>query len=153
MLQHYAGAFSDRLFQTLGMHFTQVRYCNMVVSPNPVVSDEGVVAQTEGRSELSGSEALQTYTVSFPTDSFRQNIEDYLAAELGRISASTATPEQKTTQTSVANKVYRVEEAIAPYREWEISIDDGVTWSRYRTQGDPKREVVRWTIKLISTGI
>jgi hypothetical protein len=153
MLQHYGGAFSDRLFQLLGIHSTQVRYRNMVVSPNPVVSDEGVVPQTEGQSDLSGSEASQTYTVSFPTDSFAKNLSTYLADELARINAGTATAEQKAMQTAVANKVYKVAEAIAPYREWEISVDGGTTWAKYRTEGDPKREVVRWIIKLISSGI
>jgi hypothetical protein len=153
MLQRYGGVLTDSIFQALGMHHTQVRYRNMVVSPNPVVSDEGVASHTEGRSDLSGNEALQTYTVSFPTDTFAKNLAEYLDVELRRIEDSTATPEKKTVETAIANKVYKVQEAISPYREWEISLDGGITWRKYRTKGDPKQEVVRWTIVLISAGI
>jgi hypothetical protein len=153
MLQVYGGIYTDYLFQSLGIHRVQVRYRNMVITPNPVVSDEGVVSHIEGRSDLSGAEALQTYTVSFPIASFAQNLADYLASQLQSIECSGVSPEYKAVQTAIANKVYKVQEAIAPYREWELSIDGGATWKKYRTEGDPKQEVVRWTIVLISAGI
>jgi hypothetical protein len=129
----------------------------MTIEPNPIVSHEGATPQTEARSELSGNESLDTYTVSFPATALAQQINAALDAELVRIEQAFSTGQynvsEREAQRAIAVREYRLDHAIAAYREWELSLDKGLTWKKFRTSGDPRREAVRWVIKLVSFGV
>lgn len=154
--QYLAGVYTDQIFARLGLHFTQVKYRNMTISPNPIVSHEGTVQSTEFRSDLSGGEAVDTYTVSFPADELERQLAIALQAEMTLIEQKFAqglySEAERAAQWAIANREYRLDWAIAAYREWSLS-RDGQTWLKFRTAGDPKREAVRWVLKLVSAGV
>jgi hypothetical protein len=155
--QRIAGVYTDRVFTQLGLHFTKVKYRNMIIIPNPIVSHEGTAQSTEFRSDLSGSEAVDTYTVSFPADALLRQFEAAKATEQlmieQRFGQGLYTEAERAAQLAIAAREYRLEYAIAAYREWQLSVDKGVTWKKLRTSGDPKREAVRWVVKLVSSGV
>lgn len=155
--QYLAGTYTDRIFTNLGLHFTQVKYRDLIIAPNPIVSHEGPSQPNEARTELSGGEAVDTYTVSFPADSLVLQLAKALQAEKDRIQAQFAAgaiaESQRASMTAIAEREYALDWAIAAYREWSLSLDKGKTWKQFRTSGDPKREAVRWVIKLVSFGV
>jgi hypothetical protein len=155
--QYLAGIYTDRIFTQLGLHFTRVRYKAMVVTPNPVVSHEGTTTQSEFTSELSEPEALDTYTVSFPADALERQLTAALRTEemmiQQRYDQGVITAVERDATLAIARRDYRLDYALSAYQEWYLSRDKGRSWLKFRAVGDPKREAVRWVIKLVSAGV
>jgi hypothetical protein len=125
MLSELFGAFADTYFQGLGASPIKVRYRGVVITPTPIVSDEGVQAAGES-SRLVQSEAFKTCTVSIP--------KDVLAKML-----ALGTP---------PGVNFTAEKATAANSPWELNFDGG-SWTQYRTSGDPEFEVFRVKLLLV----
>jgi hypothetical protein len=155
--QYLAGTYTDRIFTQLGLHFTRVRYKAMVIYPNPVLSHEGTTTRSEFNSELSEPEALDTYTVSFPADALERQLAAALRTEetmiQQRYDQGLITVDDREAKLAIVRRDYRLDYALAAYREWELSRDKGHSWTRFRVVGDPVREAVRWKIVLVSLGV
>ena len=128
MLNDLFGYFADTLFQGIGASPIRVRYRGVVITPTPIVSDEGVQSANEA-SRLIQSEAFKTVTVSIP----KQVLLDNLA---------TGTP---------AGSNFSLEVATAANKPWELSFDGGA-WQQYRTSGDAATEVFRIKLLLVRAG-
>jgi hypothetical protein len=128
MLSELFGSFADTYFQGIGASPIQVRYRGVVITPTPIVSDEGVQAAGEA-SRLVQSEAFKTVTISIPKDVLLSNLA------LG-------------TPPGVNFEMSKATSANSP---WELSFDGG-TWQQYRTSGDPEFEVFRVKLLLVRVG-
>jgi hypothetical protein len=125
MLSELFGAFADTYFQGLGASPIRVRYRGVVISPTPIVSDEGVQAAGE-TSRLVQSEAFKTVTVSIPKDVLLSNL-------------ALGTP---------PGVNFEMSKAISVNSPWELSFDGGA-WLQYRTSGDPEFEAFRVKLLLL----
>lgn len=123
------GIQSDSYFQLIGVNNVQFRYVvdpssdpqeTIVIAPNPLYQHLGVQPIANFANEMNNPENLDVWELSVPWQDW--------AKFFGGISL--------------------LEDAIAPRRPWEINYDG--TWRKYRTYGEPKRNFIRHTIKLVS---
>lgn len=124
--QDITGPNFDSLCDSMGLRPMLVRYGEAtVIRPSPIISHLGIETSEDVSSQLSDSEAWDTYLVTIP--------EAVLLNTFGDRAAFVA--------------------AIAPPQLWSISTDGGANWIRCRVQDQPTTgEGQRWELRLVKLG-
>jgi hypothetical protein len=127
-LQSRQGEEFDRRAQARGVNFRQLRLGkDALITPNPIIHHLGVQVHGENVSALVDPEAFNTFEALIP-----KTVLDRLLYSQGLSFA----------------------QAISPNSEWNISHDNGNTWTVLRQMGDVNRiSPVRYHIILVEKGI
>lgn len=151
------GIDADRIFGRLGVRYFQVRYEEMVLIPDPLVSDDTIQLHTEFGSQLQDSEGLKTYRVSCDRTTLTLQLAQYretqAAQYLALYTAGTISLPQYEHLVNNLNKIYSLTRILAPKTHWFLSSDKGQTWIPLRSLTQEQTGAVRYTIKLVALGI
>ena len=143
------------MFERFGLNRNRVKYREMLLNPNPMVSHEGITMKGGFTHELSDGEALDTWTVSYQIETFELLLNDYILEKENTLQSSLLlgdiTASNFMSQMSSIRRDYSVETALLAHQPWALEIGNQFCLFESRTEG--KQETVRYVWKLSPLGL
>lgn len=126
----------DSLLEKIGIQGTQVKYRDLLIVPNPLVSHEGITPVGGFTHPVSDMEAVDTWTVSVQIEQFQSLLSAYRPQ---------ATPETQ--------KFYTLEFALSARQPWFLKPEGASEFWKMQSTGQGRREATRYVWKLSLLGV
>jgi hypothetical protein len=156
MFGYLAGQYADSIFGRIGLQSWAAQYRGLPIA-SATIFDKGTDGVNEASLPFMESQNLHSWSVCIDRATFERSLltqrSSLIRAEDKKQAAGLITGVQHAANISMINKAWAADVAIAPNTLWQLSNDRGKTWRSLKTFGDPRVDIVRYRITLVSQGV